>query len=287
MRRQGEALRIVAAQPYGPVDYRVPESCKTSEQITASYFASGKSDANDDKVDTSFTIPTFDCARPNTASDEEICADPDLAAQDVTLNRAWKALLPRLEEPTRRALAEDQRNWVREQAGVFPYSLHPGGDKTTYELHHAGYARLTLDRLQRERIALLEGFDQNRKGLAGLWLGHNAILNVTPAADGGLQAKGWKWEWDDYKAGCEYDMQGKVVRGTFRSAEERNNPDTLERDHAMLIVNRQDDSFAKKRKGSDDDDEQKCRRSIHTSSTVRLFPVQYSPDIDNTGEWHR
>ena len=54
----------------------------------------------------------------------------------------------------------------------------------------------------------------------------------------------------------------------------------------MLIVNRQDDAFAKKRQGSDDPDQQKCRRSLHTSSTVRLFPVRYSPDIDNSGGWH-
>jgi hypothetical protein len=81
-------------------------------------------------------------------------------------------------------------------------------------------------------------------------------------------------------------MQGKLVRGTFHTAEERRSPDTLEREHAVLIVNRQDDGFAKKRKG-DDEDEPNCRRSSHTSSAVRLFPVRYSPDIDRSGEWHR
>lgn len=287
LRRQGETLRIVAAQPYGTIEYTLPESCEISQQITSSYFASGKLDAAlSEKIDTGFVSPTFDCAHPITESDEEICADPDLAAGDARLNRAWKALLPRLDEATRRALIEDQRHWVREQAGVFPYNLHPGADKTTYELHHVGDARETLDRLQRERIALLEGFDETRKGLAGLWLSHNAALNVTPAEDGGLQAKGRKWEWDDYKAGCEYDMQGKAAGNSFRSDEHGKNPDTLERDHAMLIVNRQDDVFARKRHGDEGADEMKCRRSMQASSTARLFPVRYSPDIDSTGDWH-
>jgi len=292
IRRQGETLRVVAVQAYGNIDYAMPESCNIAQQVTSSYFASGKADAATDradldKADTGFIPPTFDCARPNTESDEEICADPDLAAQDVRLNRAWKAMLPRLDQATRRALTEDQRNWVREQAGVFPAALHPGADKTTYELHHLSAARDDLDKLQRERIALLEGFDEKRNGLVGLWLSHNAILNVTRAEDGdGLRAKGWKWEWDDYKAGCEYDMQGKVAGGTFRSSEQRKNPDTLERDHAMLVVNRQDDVFAKRRQGSEGEDEMKCRRSIHASSTARLFPVRDSPDIDNTGAWH-
>jgi len=283
LRRQGETLRIVAAVADGPGDYAIGESCKNEEQITASYFASGKPDASADKSDTSFVAPTLDCLRPDTASEEEICADPDLAVQDIRLNRAWKALLPRLDEATRRALTEDQRQWLREQAGIYPYSIHPGGDKTTYDQHHLGYARSSLDKLQRERIALLEGFDLDRKGLAGLWLGNNAILDVTPAEGGGIRAKGRKWEWDDYKAGCEYDMQGKVEGGTFRSGQGGRNPDTLERDHAMLIVNRLDDVFSKKRQ---DDNEMKCRRSMQASSTVRLFPVRYSPDVDKTGSWH-
>jgi Lysozyme inhibitor LprI len=288
LRRQGETLRIVSAISYGPDEYATGDNCKNEDQITASYFASGKPDAASDKSDTSFVAPTQDCLRPVTESDEEICADPDLAAQDVRLNRAWKALLPRLDDATRRALTEDQRQWLRQQAGIYPNSIHPGGDKTTYDLHHVGYARFALDKLQRERIALLEGFDLNRKGLLGLWIGHNAILDVTSAdaGGGGLQAKGRKWEWDDYKAGCEYDMDGRIEGGKFRSGQGGTNPDTLERDHAMLIVNRLDDAFAKKRHGDGAEDEMKCRRSIHASSTVRLFPARYSVDIDKTGDWH-
>jgi hypothetical protein len=58
-------------------------------------------------------------------------------------------------------------------------------------------------------------------------------------------------------------------------------PDTLERDHASLVVNRLDDVFAKKRDGSDSNDEPKCKRNYSNSSTARLFPAKPSPDIDN------
>ena len=151
-------------------------------------------------------------------------------------------------------------------------------------MHFTADARDKLDRLQRERIALLEGFDDKRSGLAGIWLAYNAILKVTANADGSLKAEGWKWEQGDWKAGCDYEMTGKVVNGVFRSDEKRKNPDTLERDHATLIVNRQDDVFAKKRDGSDESaDEAKCQRNYTISSTARLFPARPSPDIDNLG----
>jgi hypothetical protein len=74
----------------------------------------------------------------------------------------------------------------------------------------------------------------------------------------------------------------------FRSDEKRKNPDTLERDHGTLVVNRLDDVFAKKRwrkDGTEDEtaDEPKCKRNASNSSTARLFPARSSSDIDNMG----
>ncbi|MBR0752436.1 DUF1311 domain-containing protein [Bradyrhizobium jicamae] len=284
LRRQGDTLRIVGIE--GNDSWDGLNDCDSMWQITGSYFADGTSDAND-KADLAFVAPTFDCARPETATDEEICSDPDLAANDLRLNRAWKALQPRLDEATRRALADDQRRWVKSQAEQYPEFLHPAWEKQTSQVHATADARDHVDGLQRERIALLEGFDDKRVGLTGVWLAANAIIKVTQEADGTLKAVGWKWDQGDWKAGCDYDMSGKMVGGVFRSDEDRKNPDTLERDHAMLIVNRQDDVFAKKRTSkkdfteNKDADEQKCKRRLDISSTARLFPAKPSPDIDN------
>jgi hypothetical protein len=73
----------------------------------------------------------------------------------------------------------------------------------------------------------------------------------------------------------------------FQSDDKRNNPDTLERDHAALIVNRKDDAFAAQRfelskKG--EADEPKCKRLQSNSSTARLFPARPSPDINDFGD---
>jgi uncharacterized protein YecT (DUF1311 family) len=287
LRRQGETLRVVVAAALEASWQNWPEvshpSCKDYDGLTGSYFASGKLDPalTPDKTDTSFVAPSFDCAHPFSASDEEICADPDLAAGDVRLNKAWKALLPRLDDATRRALTDDQRHWIKAQGNEYTEFLHPAWYKQTYAMHYTSYARFELDSLQRERIALLEGFDDKRTGLAGVWLSYTAILNVTAEKDGGISAKGWKWEQGSWKDGCDYDIAGDVVKGVFRSAEKRKNPDTLDRDGTMLIVNKMDDAFASKRHGADGDDEPKCRRSYSNSSTVRLFPAKPSPDINN------
>jgi uncharacterized protein YecT (DUF1311 family) len=287
IRRQGETLRVTVYDTRNWEDPKLP-GCDFTGQITASYFASGKADAATAAKETNddgFVAPTFDCARPITATDEEICADPVLAKNDQRLNRAWKTLLPRLDPATRRALIEDQRGWVGAQGKQYLEFLHPAWNKTAYFVHFTGGARDDVERLQRERIALLEGFDENRKGFAGVWLAYNAILEVK-SEDGGLSSKGWKWEQGDWKAGCDYDINGEVVNGAFQTYEKQKNPalknpDTLERDHAMLIVNRKDDSFASKRNGSDDSDEAKCKRRLDNSSTARLFPVRPSADIDN------
>lgn len=283
LRRQGESLRVVLA---GDAEWLDEErtDCNYMWQITGSYFADGKADAKaaGDKTEVAFVAPTFDCAKPESATDEEICADAELAENDQNLNRAWKALLPRLDEATRRSLTEDQRNWVKSQIQQYPQFLHPAWDKTTSFIHYTVDARDKLDRLQKERIALLDGFDEKRAGLTGIWLAYNAILKVTQAADGSLKAEGWKWDQGDWKAGCDFDMTGKMVGGKFVSDEKRKNPDTLERDHASLMVNRLDDVFAAKRTG-DNGDEPKCKRNYGNSSTARLFPAKPSPDINNFG----
>jgi uncharacterized protein YecT (DUF1311 family) len=281
IRRQGETLRVVADETDWSNEARA--DCKTVRTVTANYFASGKDEAAGDKTEAAFAVPSFDCTKPATASEEEICGDPDLADNDQRLNRAWKALQPRLDEATRRALIEDQRDWVHAQGEEYPEFLHPGWNKTTYFMHFTSDARERINKMQRERIALLEGFDETRTGVAGVWLSSTAILNVTKTDDGGLKAEGWKWEQGDWKAGCDYDMSGKLVKGVFRSDEERKNPDTLERDHAMLIVNRMDDAFAKKRHGADGEDEPKCKRGFQNSSTARLFPAKPSADINDFG----
>jgi uncharacterized protein YecT (DUF1311 family) len=282
IRLQGETLRVVAGDGNKPDNDGL--NCSGSNQLTGSYFpfgARGIAPAGHAAA-TTFVAPTFDCAHPATASDEEICADPDLAANDVRINRAWKRLLPRLDEATRRLLIEDQRGWVTSQAIRYPDQLHPSSDKLTYFVHSTARAHDNLADLQRERIALLEGFDEKRRGFEGEWRGYNAQLTVTRDKDGTLKADGNKWFEDDYKGGCDYEFSGKADGDVFHPKDKSKNPDMLERDHASLIVNRADDEWAKRRDNpaTRDAEEGKCKRNVTISSTARLFPVKPSPDLD-------
>jgi hypothetical protein len=140
-------------------------------------------------------------------------------------------------------------------------------------------SRERLLQLQRERIAVLEGLEPHRKGLEGLWHSHTASIRVAREADGSLKASGWKWEQGDWKFRCEYEMTGRDKQGMLTVEGGEPNPDTLERDHGTLIVNRKDDVLAPHRDSNPEAGEAKCNRNQTVSSTARLFPVRPSPDL--------
>ena len=288
---QGETLRVVAGDESNADIDRRELGCSGINQITGTYFAvggAGKAAASGSH-ERLLVTPTFDCAKPATADEEEICADPELAENDRRLNEAWTKLQPRLDPETKHFLKDDQRAYVASQAVQYPEFLHPAWEKQTSDMHHTGYGRDMLAKLQRERTAVLEGLDEKRQGFEGLWMASNAVLDVVRAEGNTLSARGWQWFQGDWKAGCEYAIEGTVEGAGFRASKAGKNPDTLERDHATLVVNRADDRLAERRSlddGTSDPEagEQKCRRNVTISSTARLFPVRPSPDIDaNSG----
>lgn len=250
IRRQADSLRVVAADEVLNKDNDADFNCRGVNQLTGNFFAIGTTPAANGQPGP-FVAPTFDCAHPATESDEEICADPDLAANDLRLNQAWKRLLPRLDAATRRLLTEDQRAWAKSQAERYSSMLHPAWAKQTNFVHWTALAHGNLAQLQRERIAMLEGYDENRRGYEGGWRGYNATLSVTRQKNGKLNADGNKWFEGDYKGGCDYEFKGTVDGDVFHPDDKSKNPDTMERDHGTLIVNRTDDVWAKRRPNSD------------------------------------
>jgi hypothetical protein len=160
IRLQGETLRVVAGDESRDDIDSEGFNCSGVNQLTGSYFSSGKTpEAKEQAAASSFAAPSFDCAKVSTADEEEICADPDLTANDHRLNRAWQQLLPRLDAATRKFLTEDQRGYVVSQATQYPEFLHPAWEKRNYYMHHTALGRDMLYRLQLERVAVLEGFE--------------------------------------------------------------------------------------------------------------------------------
>jgi S1-C subfamily serine protease len=56
--------------------------------------------------------PSFDCAKAVTAIETTVCMDPELSAADNRLSRSFRSKLAQLRGDDRRALVEDQRQWL-------------------------------------------------------------------------------------------------------------------------------------------------------------------------------
>ena len=226
----------------------------------------------------SLTLPSFDCLKPSTATDEEVCADPELAEADLRLNRAWKAKFDTFKGTAQSALKGDQRAFVRALGASYVYHLHPYWDKQEADRYHLDSARRALLGVLRERIAFLEGLEPDRKGWDGLWAANDTLLTIKTSKDGSRSAGGNKWEHGDYKSGCDLTMNldkdglGRIPEGEDVSADLKSHSGQLNglkvtRDGQMLIISGKA-AF---------DDGAVCRRNLEAAGPV--FPVKESPDL--------
>ena len=114
LRRQGETLRIVGTiddAEFGGLERRPSCEYVADHRKLFSQRQTGRGAAT--RPTPAFMAPTFDCAPAQHGERRGNLRRPLSCRQDQRLNRAWKTLLSRLDEATRRALTEDQRNWVR------------------------------------------------------------------------------------------------------------------------------------------------------------------------------
>ena len=56
--------------------------------------------------------PSFDCTKAKSVAEKMICADPGLAAADAAIAANYASALKRLDAPARKALAQDQQDFV-------------------------------------------------------------------------------------------------------------------------------------------------------------------------------
>jgi uncharacterized protein YecT (DUF1311 family) len=210
LRLQGNTLRIVHIDDAdADADQRV---CGGLEIITGSYFSLHPDARAAASVLAARTVsPSFKCATAENSDEEEICADPELAARDAKLARVYAETLRRLEPRLAAQLRADQRGWTKDNPTAYDASLHPGAAKDTSTLHHTDLAREELRLRLDERLAMLANLDEKRQGIVGFWEAYNAALTIAPAkdkTDGTMTATGYKWELGDYKSRC--DFQGSI-----------------------------------------------------------------------------
>jgi uncharacterized protein len=277
LRLQGNTLRIVRADDTDTdADERV---CGGLEIITGSYFAlTPAARAAASVIATRTVWPSFKCAAAENSDEEEICADPELAARDVKLARVYAETLRRVEPRLAARLRTDQRGWAKDNPTAYDASLHPAAAKDTSALHHSDLAREELRRRFDERLAMLANLDEKRQGVVGFWEAYNGALTIAPAkdkTDGTMTATGYKWEVGDYKTRCDFVSDGRIEGGVFKAKEAF---PTLTRDGAMLITSAEDRDD---RPESDKPDY--CNRM--PSAKARLFPVK--PAAGTEGKFDR
>jgi uncharacterized protein len=269
LRLQANTLRIVV------MPSEQDTFCQTPEQITGSYFAIGPSSnarPSPAALAARTVAPSFACASAKNTDEEEICADPELAARDADIARAYREALRRLDARSVAFLRDDQRAYVKENADAVDQQLYPGWDKQASDVPHTGNARNELYLRLSERLAMLANLDPARQGTAGLWVGHNAMLAIVPAADktGTLHAAGKKWQTGDYKAHCDFEADGRMRAGVFRT--EDSFP-ALAREGATLTIDAGDPDQTRDREGNRKREQPDyCTRM--DSAKARLFPVK-------------
>jgi uncharacterized protein len=282
---QGNTLRIVHEGNSGICTWASSpgdEPSKGADVLTGSFFPAGDAASAPGSVAARTVAPSFDCARAENADEQEICADPELALADVEIAQFYRKTIRRLDHRLAAHLRTDQRAWASDNAVDYQYNLHPGGDKAQYDVHHTSSARNELAVRQKERIILLTNLDEKRRGVEGLWIGHNAVLAIAPAkgkSDGTMHAAGAKWVADDYRARCDFESDGRIENSVFKPTKDF---PTLTRDGGTLVVATEDPD--KREDFFDKNGQEKkpwpdyCNRM--RSPKARLLPVKLGIGID-------
>jgi uncharacterized protein YecT (DUF1311 family) len=62
--------------------------------------------------------PSFDCAKAKTEAEKAICGNPELAAADTAMNKAFAALSKSIAADQQAALRRDQIDWIKSRDGT-------------------------------------------------------------------------------------------------------------------------------------------------------------------------
>jgi uncharacterized protein len=236
LRLQGNTLRLVNVDA-DVVDGRPPPIvCGPLAIVTGSYFPTNPAQPGTAAMVAARTVsPSFKCATARNSDEEEICADPELAARDGEIARAFAQVMHRLAPALAANLRADQRGWASDNPKAYDDGLHPPANKENYDLHDTDGARAELLRRLDERLAMLLNLDEKREGVLGLWEAYNAVVVIGPAPDktGTIVGDGFKWSVGEHKEFCIFKSTGRMQDGVFKPDEAF---PTLTRDGAMLVT---------------------------------------------------
>ena len=114
---------------------------------------------------------SFDCAQAKSVAEKMICADPGLAAADAAIAANYAAALKRLDAPARKALAQDQQDFVSYRDRIAGFDQGVPKDKQNFP----------IDEFMRDRAAFLGSIEKPDAGFVGSWKNVEGVVTIKPA----------------------------------------------------------------------------------------------------------
>jgi len=121
--------------------------------------------------------PSFDCAQAKSVAEKMICADPGLAAADAAIAANYASALKRLDAPARKALAQDQQDFVSYRDRIAGFDQGVPKDKQNFP----------IDEFMRDRAAFLGSIEKPDAGFVGSWKNIGGVVTIKPAGAGKLE----------------------------------------------------------------------------------------------------
>ncbi len=106
-----------------------------------------------------------------------ICADPGLAAADAAIAANYASALKRLDVPARKALAQDQQDFVSYRDRIAGFDQGVPKDKQNFP----------IDEFMRDRAAFLASIEKPDAGFVGSWKNVGGVVIVKAAGSGKLE----------------------------------------------------------------------------------------------------
>ena len=120
---------------------------------------------------------SFDCTKAKSVAETMICADPGLAAADADIAANYAAALKRLDSPARKALAQDQQDFVSYRDRIAGFDQGVPKDKQN----------LPIDEFMRDRAAFLGSIEKPDAGFVGSWKNVGGDVTIKSAGSGKLE----------------------------------------------------------------------------------------------------
>ena len=120
---------------------------------------------------------SFDCATAKSVAEKMICGDPGLAAADAAIAANYASALERLDAQARKALAQDQQDFVSYRDRIAGFDQGVPKDKQNFPLHE----------FMRDRAAFLGGVEKPDAGFVGSWKNVGGVVTIKPAGPGKLE----------------------------------------------------------------------------------------------------